>query len=66
MGWVMLYCPASATHSTVPLTPTGTMILCSTDAVSGTVPSTSPPVTASPAAAVGVKAQSFSRSSGGT
>ena len=66
MGRVMLYCPASASHDTVPLTPLGTMILCSPDSVSGPVPSTSPPATASPTAAVGVKDHSFSRSSGGT
>ena len=66
MGWVMLYCPASASHATVPSAPLGTMILCSTDSVSGTVPRMSPTATVSPTAAVGVKSHSLSRSSGGT
>jgi hypothetical protein len=61
----MVYAPASATHSTVPSMRWGTMILWSTEVVSGTVPSTSPATTASPGLATGVKSHFLSSGSGG-
>ena len=54
------------TSFTVPETPAGTMILCSRTLVSGTVPMTSPGMTASPGLTVGVNVHFFSRSSAGT
>ena len=51
---------------TVPLRLGGTMILWSTTGVSGTVPSTSPPVTRSPTWATAVKSHFFSWSTAGT
>ena len=63
--WVTLNLPAWM-DSTVPDRRGGTMILCSTTAVSWTVPRMSPPVTLSPGLATGTKSHSFSRSRAGT